>query len=491
MVGGAAEDGRVEVVQPAARRYRAATDHGLGWLRQGRALFCLPLRRPRAGPHQDVDHPPRQHLERRLGRPEPGRARHRADVLPSAGQSQRHSARHDQHAGGERRHLAGLDLGQRRPYRRQGLHGRDSSAAPDDPLRWRRRRADGDPLLAAHQPHRRVGVVAGARARLVGVPEAFQARILESRAAADARADSVRRVHAQPGAGRAGRVGGGRRRQRFRHQREMGTLVHDHARRHRQSRLQPGRERRLPGGSQSAVPDLLLREAPVLHGRRRAVQSRRQRAGGRVDALRRAHPADCRPDLRRQADRLFWPRHVRQPHRRRPVAGPDHRSARSPEWRREAVPGGAGAGPAQYRQFRRRDGDVHRAGRPHQCRRRRRSQPAFQGLEQPDGVRARLEHRRWRRRGAGHRAAGELRIQLATGQRAEPGRALRPRVRDGHRVHEPCRLHVGLGLHRLQLLSRQGPLSVGPQDFPVHLRCRADAIASRAATTTSSSAASA
>ena len=140
--------------------------------------------------------------------------------------------------------------------------------------------------------------------------------------------------------------------------------------------------------------------------------------------------------------------------------------------------------------LRRRDGDVHRAGRPHQCRRGRRSQPAFQGLEQPDGVRARLEHRRWRRRGAGHRAAGELRIQLATGRRVEPDRALRPRVRDGHRVHEPCRLHVGLGLHRLQLLSRQGPLPVGPQDFTVHLRCRADAIASRAATTTSSSAAS-
>ena len=73
----------------------------------------------------------------------------------------------------------------------------------------------------------------------------------------------------------------------------------------------------------------------------------------------------------------------------------------------------------------------------------------------------------------------------------EPGRALRPRVRDGHRVHEPRRLHVGLGLHRLQLLSRQGPLSVGPQDFTRSSSCRADAIASRAATTTSSSAASA
>ena len=251
--------------------------------------------------------------------------------------------------------------------------------------------------------------------------------VLEPRAAADARADSVGRVHAQPGAGRAGRVGEAPTPTAISASaRNGGSSSDDHARRHRQSRLQPGRERRLPGGSQSAVPDLLLREAPVLHGRRRAVQPRRQRAGRRVDALRRAHPADRRPDLRRQADRLVRPRHVRQPHRRRPVAGPDHRSARSPEWRREAVPGGARAGPAQYRQFRRRDGDVHRAGRPHQCRRGRRSQPALQGLEQPDGVRARLEHRRWRRRGAGHRAAGELRIQLATGQRVEPGRALRP-----------------------------------------------------------------
>ena len=75
-VGGrAAADRQMAVVQPAARRFRPAADRRLGRLRQRRALLCVPLRRSRARPHQDVDHPPRQHLERRLGRLQPRRAR--------------------------------------------------------------------------------------------------------------------------------------------------------------------------------------------------------------------------------------------------------------------------------------------------------------------------------------------------------------------------------------------------------------------------------
>ena len=119
VVGSAAADGQVAVVQPAARRYRPAADRRLGRLRQRRALFRLPLRRSRAWPHQDLDHPPRQHLERRLGRPQPRRARHRPGVLPPDGQPERHPARHDQHARPATRTPRRTGCGRARPGRRQ------------------------------------------------------------------------------------------------------------------------------------------------------------------------------------------------------------------------------------------------------------------------------------------------------------------------------------------------------------------------------------
>ena len=46
---------------------------------------------------QDVDHPPRQHLVRRLGRHQPRRARHRAALVSPDGQSERRAARHAEH----------------------------------------------------------------------------------------------------------------------------------------------------------------------------------------------------------------------------------------------------------------------------------------------------------------------------------------------------------------------------------------------------------
>ena len=57
-------------------------------------LLRVPVRRPGAGADQDVGHPPRQHLERRLGRPEPRRARHRPGVVPHDGEPERRAARH-------------------------------------------------------------------------------------------------------------------------------------------------------------------------------------------------------------------------------------------------------------------------------------------------------------------------------------------------------------------------------------------------------------
>ena len=79
------------------------------------AVLRLPLRRSGPVGHQDVDHAPRQHLGRRLGRPQPRRARHRPALLSPDGQPERRPARHAQHRRGRRGHLARLGLGQRRP----------------------------------------------------------------------------------------------------------------------------------------------------------------------------------------------------------------------------------------------------------------------------------------------------------------------------------------------------------------------------------------
>ena len=203
----AAADRQMAVVQPAARRFRPAADRGLGRLRQRRALLCVSLRRRRAVPDQDVDHQARQHLERRLGRLQPRRARNRADLVPPAGQSERHPARHAQHRRRRRRHLARLGLAERRARDRDRLRGRDSSPAAIDPPQGRRRRADGRPVLAPHQPCRRIGLLAGARAGQVGVPEAREAGVHRHHRPADPRGDSVRDVLARPGTLPAQRVG--------------------------------------------------------------------------------------------------------------------------------------------------------------------------------------------------------------------------------------------------------------------------------------------
>ena len=230
---------------------------------------------------------------------QPRRAGDRSAVLSHDGQSQRRAARHAQQRVGRRRPIAGLRLGQRRPQERQGLRGRDARAAADDSLQGRPGRAHGHPVLAPRQPRRRVGRVATARTWQVGVREARAAgfgelrprlirEIIPSTTYARARA-----------AGRAVALGARGQSRGLRHQRQVRHHVDRHARRDGQSRLQPGRERRVPGRGEPAIPELLLREASILHGGRRDLHARR--AGERQQPPGRGpHPQDRRSRVRRE-----------------------------------------------------------------------------------------------------------------------------------------------------------------------------------------------
>ncbi len=335
--GRAAAGGHVAVLQPAARRPDRATDHRLGRLRRRCAVLCLPLRRPRSCRHQDVDHAPRQHLGRRLGRLEPRRPWHRTGVVSPDGESQRHSARHDQHHRRQRRHVAGLDLGERGARQRSRVRRGDPAAPADHPLQGRRGRQHGHPVLAPREPHGRVGGLAGARAGQVGVREAREACVFGFAGAADARVHPL--GHLLLRAGPRDAVGlGDRQHWRSRTERQMGSHLDDHAGRDGESGFQPGRKRRLPGGGQPALPRVLLGEAPVLHGRRRHVQSRRQRPGRCLDALRRQHPQHRRSDIWREAHRVGRTCDVWQPDGHRPGARAHRRPRRSAVGKGEGLP---------------------------------------------------------------------------------------------------------------------------------------------------------
>ena len=187
---------------------------------------------------------------------------------------------------------------------RHRLRRRNPPAAAEHPLQGRRRHAHGHPVLAPRQPPGRVGGVAGARARRLGVrtPRVAALRRTCSRGR---RANCCR---ASPTGGRETRESPptlGRRPMAaamFGFSAKIGLTPDDHARRDRQPRFQPGRERRVPGRSQPALPDLLRREAAVLHGRRRHLRARRRRQRRQQPAHRGAHAADRRSDLRREAD---------------------------------------------------------------------------------------------------------------------------------------------------------------------------------------------
>ena len=181
------------------------------------------------------------------------------------------------------------------------LHRRDPAAAAVDPLQGRRRGADGRAVLAPRQPHRLLGVVAAAQAERVGLPAPRAAGVRSACAAARRarRFPSVDLLRARRSARRRrrGRVSTAPRRSGF--SGKVGLTSTITARRDRQPRLQPGRERRLPGRGQPALPGLLLGEAAVLHGGRRAVQPRRRRRRRRQHDLRGPHAAHRRSDCRR------------------------------------------------------------------------------------------------------------------------------------------------------------------------------------------------
>ncbi len=234
-------------------------------------------------------------------------------------------------------------MGQRRPNHRHGLRRRDPAAAADHPLQGRLRRADGHPVLAPGEPHRRLGVVAGARAGEVGLSEALEARVHRHRAEANARDHPVGNLFPRSAARDTFRLGQSGQRRRPRSEREVGPLVHGDPRRDRQSGLQPGRKRRVPGRGQPAIPDLLLREAAVFHGRRWPLQPGGKRPGRCLDAVRGAHPQDRRSDLRREAHRLGGTGHVREPDRDRSGARENRDRARSAVGQGEALSGRAGS----------------------------------------------------------------------------------------------------------------------------------------------------
>ena len=153
-------------------------------VRQRRALLRVQLRRSRSVRHQDLDHAPRQHLGRRLGRPQPRRAGHRTAVVSPDGEPERHSARHDEHVVGQRRHLARLGLAERRARHRHRLRRRDPAAAADDSLQRR-----------AHDV--RMGMLFWRRVSRIGVSVAWPALepgkwVFETHAPAD--------LHRHPGA---------------------------------------------------------------------------------------------------------------------------------------------------------------------------------------------------------------------------------------------------------------------------------------------------
>ena len=166
----------MEVVQPALRRHHPAGDPRLDRLRRPLPVLRVPVRRPGARADQDVDHPARQHLQRRLGRSQPRCARHGAGVVPHDGESERHPAGHAEQRrratrtsspdwiweSAGRRNERGYTVEIRLPLESIRFKGGDDSA-------------HGDPVLAPRQPHRRVGGVAGARAGQVGVRQARRA----------------------------------------------------------------------------------------------------------------------------------------------------------------------------------------------------------------------------------------------------------------------------------------------------------------------------
>ena len=219
-----------------------------------------------------------------------------------------------------------------------------------------------------------------------------------------------------------------------------------HRRRDDQPRLQPGRERRLPGRGEPALPALLLREAAVLHGR--DGQLRAGRCGRRRrDADGGPHAADRRPGLGHEDDGHRRTRGLRDPRRRRRGARPasstarrtrssgDRRTSTSPARQyslgRSSYVGGI-LTDTEFASGHNRVGgaDVSLRFGQHVDERH------LPGHGDAPARRPR-EQRRPRR-------AGPLRLRQQADPVHHPDGALRPRLPDGHRVPEPGGHHAGL-----------------------------------------------
>ena len=209
------------------------------------------------------------------------------------------------------------------------------------------------------------------------------------------------------------------------------------------------------------------------------VQPRRQRPGRRVDALRRPHAQNRRSDLRREADRVGGRVTFGTLTAVDQAPGRTRGSRRSADGPREALPDRARADEPEARQLRWRDWHVHRTGRSHQRRRRCRPQPAPQGSQRfTASSSARPPTPTADDRGRA-RVAGQLRLQFAAGDIAGQFEHY-----DREFVMDTAFLNrvgftIGLGLRRLQLLSRQGRATPGSGASRRSRSCRADAIACR------------
>ena len=165
----------------------------------------------------------------------------------------------------------------------------------------------------------------------------------------------------------------------------------------------------------------------------------------------------------------------------------DGRSAASGRGPRARVQHRAGAIQPRAEQLRGRD--RHRHGIRGRTQSRDRKRPRVSPVEEPAdqrlrarlaiarAARGRIERRRRGRRQLllQHDAAGNFRRR----------RALRPRLPDGHGVPQPRRLDERLGVRRTQFLSGQERSIRGSGASRASRSCRADAIASRAATSCS------
>ncbi len=296
---------RLLAVPAGGRPARRGGDRGPGVVRAGRDLLRHPGPRPPAGrdpghrgrPRQHRQRRPRRHRHRHLPRPPPGLLLRREPAgrperrRPERGRRAGQQPHSRQHRPQSRFHL-GLEGADHRP----GLRGRDPDPVQEPPLPRRPaaelglQRDAGGP---ADRLHRHLDRRPAREREFPGAGRRHR-RAARSQARGGGRGPAVRDRHRrrQPRRRRR-RIHPRRRESRCRPQ-PPARLHQLLPRRHDQSRLQPGRERRGTGDGERAVRALLSGEAAVLPRGHRAV---------RLAADAGLHPAHRESQGRRQARR--------------------------------------------------------------------------------------------------------------------------------------------------------------------------------------------